>query len=145
MVKRKNMNAKEILNSWIESGDTERVLLGLSIVCKRWGHKDLSSDITFQTGRYKTLKDQQSKQIISQVDYQLESAKLRQALIDLIRDFPDHWTNEGLETIQQDTHLSSGGTNWRKWVVIAAGAVAFGGVVAEFSGYPIRDIFQSKS
>jgi hypothetical protein len=74
------MSAKETLTKWIETGDTQRVLDGLMIVCKKWGHKDLATNINFQTGRYKTLQDQQAKQLISQADFQLESAKLRQAL-----------------------------------------------------------------
>lgn len=93
------MTAKETLISWLEAGYFEEVFEGLTVVQKKWGHKDLAADISFQTGRYNTLKDQQSRQTISQSDFQVELAKIREALYDLLNKFSDHWTSEGLEDI----------------------------------------------
>lgn len=138
-----NKNARETLTTWLESGDTQRVLTGLMVVCKKWGHKDLASAITFQASRYNELKDQQAKQIISLSDFQLESAKLRQALIELISDLADHWTSEGLENIPATNNLHISSVNWKKRIALTAGAIAFLGGLAEFSGYSIRDIFKS--
>lgn len=136
-------NARETLTTWLESGDTQRVLTGLMVVCKKWGHKDLASDITFQASRYNELKDQQAKQIISLSDFQLESAKLRQALIELISDLADHWTSEGLENIPATNNLHISSVNWKKRIALIAGAIAFLGGLAEFSGYSVRDICKS--
>ncbi len=137
----KNMNLKEILISWLEAGDTPRVLSGLSVVRKRWTNKDFAFDISFQSGRYQDLQAQQAKGVISQAEYQLESAKIRQVLIEIINTFPDHWTSEGLEDIPSTKNLFSG-TTWKKWPAIVTVIIIFSGLLLQFTGYPLHNIFQ---
>lgn len=93
------MKAKEIIISWIESGDIKRALAGMKMVSKLWGDNDLSSLISLQSGRYQLLNEQKVKGIITRSDFNVESTTIKQSLIAIINDFPDTWTNEGLEDI----------------------------------------------
>lgn len=93
------MNAKETITEWLADGDLERVIAGLRIVSKKWGDKDLAGDINFQSGRYKGLKDNFLKGLVSRSDYSIEEAKTRQSLQNIIGKLAEHWTAEGLEAV----------------------------------------------
>lgn len=92
------MNAKETLTEWLAEGDLERVITGLHIICKRSGHKDLAGDINYQSGRYKKLKNDHLKGLVSYSEYSIELAKIRQSLHEIVDSLAEHWTSDGLET-----------------------------------------------
>jgi len=134
------MNAKETLTTWLEAGDTKRVLEGLSMLSKKSGDQDLSSNISFQLGRYHDLQTHQAKGVISHAEYQLESAKIRASLIAFIGILPDHWTSEALDLTTQ-IHAISLRRNWKKWKVIVAGVSVCTLIVILFSGGNLQSFF----
>jgi hypothetical protein len=134
------MTAKETLTEWLEKGDTEQVLKGLSVVCKRWGHKDLASDISFQSGRFRELKTQQNRNTISQAEFQLEAAKIRQAILSLIQTFPEHWSDEGLTEIPSNI-INTKNNKLVKLATVLIGLIVLLMLIAKCSGISVRNIF----
>lgn len=132
------MNAKETLTSWLETGDTQRVLKGLAFVCKKGNDKDIASNISFQSGRYKELQDQQNKNTISQSEYQLESAKIRAALLRLIESLPEYWSDEDLDTIVSNIQLGSK-LNIKILTAITISAIIILTIIVKFTGSNAKD------
>lgn len=142
------MNAKETLTEWLADGDLERVIDGLRVVCKKWGDKDLAGEINFQSARYKDLKNNQLKGVVSYSDHSVELAKIRQALYEIVDGLAEHWTAEGLETVSltpsptpsnrvtasHPVTTTPASTFWKKMGYVAIVAGILGGF-AEFCNF----------
>lgn len=136
------MNAKKMLIIWLESGDTQRVLTGLGEICNRWGNNEQQSATTLQISRFNNLKRQHNEQTISHLEYQLESAKIRKALLDLIANLDDQWTSEALKNIPPTKGMGLTKNKLRTLTIFLIILILAG--VPMFFGSSIKNIFIKK-
>jgi hypothetical protein len=83
------MTVKQTLLKWLADGENERVVDALQDIANKFGDTYFVNDVTFQAGRYASLKKRQQQNVISEADAGIELAKIRQALIDLINKIPE--------------------------------------------------------
>lgn len=145
------MNAKQTLSQWLTDGDLERTLNGLFLIQKKWRVKSMGNhefDASFQLGRFNTLKASHSKGTISQADYSLELARIRETTMETVHWLPEDFWLEELASLQPSEAINVGVTRshsditprrWKQWAIILGGILAALGAAAEFSGYSVRD------
>jgi len=140
------MNAKKTLSHWIAGGDLERAMHGLELVQDKQGMKQ-DDDFVLQKSRYNALKSSLLHGTISQADYLLELAKIRQAVLDMVNHLAEHWSAEGLETIPPSEVKSTSGAAkednraagiWKKigYVGLLLGILAGMVKIIEYCGKP---------
>ncbi|MDX1907394.1 MAG: hypothetical protein SF053_10205 [Bacteroidia bacterium] len=137
------MTAKSTLLGWIAEEKLSQVLQGLLGLAEKYKDDELLRDATFQSGRLKALEKKRLDGILSSEEGNLETAKIRQALLHIVQVIPDDWVSEGMEN-QSATPVVPTKTNWKKYAAYIAAAIALLAGIAEFSGYSLRDIFGKK-
>jgi len=121
----------------------KRVLNGLHQLADRYKDEQLRNDVTFQSGRLKALEGQRIRNIISSDDDHLHTAKIRQALLQIINDLPNDWTAERIESNSASFPAGSK-IKWKKYAAYLAAAIALLAGIAEFSRYSLSDFFEEK-
>ncbi len=137
------MTAKQILLRWLAEDDFQRVLQGLFLLADKHKDEQLRNDATFQSGRLKALEKQKRNGAISQEEDHLQTAKIREALLQIVQELPDGWLLDEMDH-PPVFHAASSKINWKKYAAYFAGSVALLAGVAEMSGYSVRDIFPKK-
>jgi Effector-associated domain 11 len=139
------MNAKSILAQWLADGDLDRTLRGLEWLQNRH-HPALNTELVLQKGRFQSLQNDRDRDIVAEEHYRIELARIRMALLTMLENVPENWPPTGLENVRPTVGSTRGRSfNFKKWIAIAAGAMAFLAAVAEFSGYSLRDFFEKKA
>lgn len=137
------MTAKQILLKWLAKDDLQKVVPALFFLADKYKEEQLRNQATSQSRRLKALEKEKISGTLSHEEDHLQAAKIGQALLQIIQDFPDDWTLDGME----DAPISSAASpkvNWKKYAVYAAGLVALLAGIAELTGYSVRDLFQKK-
>lgn len=137
------MSAKKILLDRIAQDDLPKALKELMFLADKYKDDQVRNDATFQSGRLKALEKQKINGILSHEEEHLQSAKIREALLQIIQDLPDDWTLDGSDNIFASVGTSAQ-RNWKKYTVSFAAIVAVLAGIAELSGYSIRDFFKEK-
>ena len=135
--------AQRTLETWLEQPDIPRVLRGLQALAEQHQDKTLKSAALSQSSRYRTLRDQRNKGLISQADSQLEEARIREALIQLITDLPAEWDDTPLADIPptKRKRRQRKPIAWARFAAGAAAVIAVLAGLAEFTGYSLRDLW----
>ncbi len=135
------MSAKRILLGWLANDDSNQVFHGLFFLATKYKDEPLRHGTTLQSGRYKALETKRISGILSHDEENVQSARIREALLQTINGLPEDWTLDGRE----NTPVPLSGTskrNGKKYAAyLAAVVVALAGI-AELSGYSVRDIFK---
>jgi uncharacterized protein YcgL (UPF0745 family) len=101
------MTAKPILLNWIAEDDLKKVFQGLLFLAKKHEDEQILNNATFQSGRLKALDKEKINDTISHEEYYLQSAKIRQALLQIIQELPENWTLAGAKDISSTLFISS--------------------------------------
>lgn len=144
------MNAKQTLSQWLTDGDLERTLHGLFLIQKKWRVKSMGNhefDASFQLGRFNTLKTSHSKGTISQADYSMELARIRETTVETVHWLPeDFWIEElaGVPPTQLPESSKLSGSShttprrwWKRWKFILGLLVT----VATVTVITVKDFF----
>lgn len=136
------MSAKETLRHWLAQDYMEEVLQGLFSLAEKYGDERLLNSATFQSGRRKAIETKKIEGVLSHENEILESAKIRDALLQIISKLPEAWVLDGMgnKTISNPAIEKK---DWKKYAAYIAGVVAVLAGVAEVSGYNLRDIFKN--
>ncbi len=134
------MSAKEILLNWLANDDLQKVFQGLFSLADKYSDELLRHSTTFQSGRQKNFETQRINGTISHEEETLQSAKIRDALLQIIKNTPDDWI---LDEIKNSPVLIpvTPKMNWKKYIAYFVAVVAVLAGIAELSGYSLRDIF----
>ncbi len=145
------MNAKQTLSQWLTDGDLERTLNGLLLIQKKWRVKSMGNhefDTSFQLSRFNTLKTSHSKGTISQADYLMELARIRETTTETVHWLPeDYWleelTNVPPTQLPESSKLSGSSHDtprpswWKRWEFILGLLVT----LATVTGITLKDFF----
>ncbi|MCA0237934.1 MAG: carboxypeptidase-like regulatory domain-containing protein [Bacteroidetes bacterium] len=117
------MNAKQTLLNWLASGDIDRVLRGIDFVNDREGIKSDDVLVT-QTSRFHMLQSSKAKGIVSDAEFLVELARIREAVLILVNGLGDHWDAVGLESVQPGNKSfgipsTPGASTWRRGLMYA--------------------------
>jgi hypothetical protein len=93
------MNVRSLLLQWFSEGDLQRVLAGLDLLCQHHADPRRREDVLLLSNRLRHQQAQQRKGTISQADYNLEHARLSEALMDLVQQLPTDWPAEPLAQV----------------------------------------------
>ena len=138
------MSAKRTILNRLAEKKKKKVLQGLFFLADNYQDEQLRNDATFQSGRLNALEKQRRNGTISQEEDHLQTAKIRQALLQVVQGLPDDWTldrTDGPPTF----HPDSSKMNWKKYVAYFTASIALMAGIAELSGYSLRDIFQRRA
>lgn len=138
------MAIKTMFLNWLANDDLKKVFQGLFSLGEKYKDEQLHINTSFQSGRSKALEEKRIKNLISLNEYQIEIAKIRDALVSIIQDLPDNWTLEEKDNLPVTSVLPYE-KNWKKYAAFFAAAIALLAVIAEFSGYNLKDIFQKNA
>ena len=138
------MPAKQILLNWLAGDDLKKVFQGLFFLADKYNDEQLRDDATFQSGRLKALEKQRINGTISQEEDYLQTAKIRQAILQIVQALPDDWILDGMDR-PLVSHSFSSKINWKKYVAYFAAAIVILAGIAKLSGYSVRDIFQKNN
>lgn len=131
------MPAKQTILNRLAKDDLEGVFEGLFSLADKYKDEQLRNSATFQSGRLKALEKERVNDSISQEEDHLQTAKIRKALIQIAKDFPDDWTLDGTETSSNSSKVS-----WKKYIAYFTGGISLLAGIAELSGYSVRDFFK---
>ncbi len=134
------MAAKEILLNWLANDNLQKVLQGLFSLAGKYRDELLRDKTTFQSGRQKNLETQRINSTISHEEEALQSAKIRDALLQIIKNIPDDWILDEIKNLPTPISVASK-MKWKKYIAYFAAVVAVLAGIAELSGYSLRDIF----
>jgi len=135
------MSAKQILLHWLSEDDLSKVLKGLMFLANKYKDEQVLNNATFQSGRLKALEKQKINGTFSHEEEQLQSAKIREAFLHIIKGLPDDWTLDGMENAPA-SFGSSSESNWKRSVAYFTAVVAVLAGISELSGYSVRDLFK---
>jgi len=140
------ITAQAILLQWLSDGDLRRVLTGLQLLARETNDDTLTGDATSLSGRHHHLLADRRRDVIGQADYQLELAKIRQALLEVVQALPNDLPAGTLADIPPTADgVLPKAISWKK---IGAGIVALLAIlasVAEFTGVSLKDVFSAKT
>lgn len=137
------MSAKQILLDWLAKNELKKVLQGLSFLAEKYKDEQVRNNTASQSGRLKFLENQWTAGTISQEEYHLQAARLREALLNLINDLPDDWTLDGMENAPA-SFGSSSKSNFIWYATYFVTAVTIMAGIAELSGYSVRDLLNQR-
>lgn len=135
------MSAKDILLNWLADNDLEKVFQALFFLAENYRDEQLRHGATLQSGRQKALETQRISGTLSNDEEALQSARIRAALLQIIKGLNDDWTLDGIENPPVPFPPTSK-MNWKKYAAYFAAVIAVLAGVAELSGYNFRDIFR---
>ncbi len=137
------MKGKTTLLNWLAGGDLNKTLKGLDFLARKYEYEQLQNDVTFQSGRLKALEEQRKKDIISPEDDRLETARIRDVLLQMSLGIPDEWSLSGIKIAPTITPVPLI-VHWKKMVISAVAMIGVLAGFSEFSGYSIRDLLKKK-
>lgn len=137
------MIAKQILFKWLAEDDLQKTFQGLFFLANKYKDEQLQNNATFQSGRLKALEKHKINGTLSHEEDHLQSAKIRQALLQIIQGLPDNWILVGMKDAPVSLAASSK-INWKKYAAYVAALVALLAGIAELTEHSVRDIFQKK-
>ena len=137
------MTAKQILLKWLAKDDLQKVVPALFFLANHYKEEQLHNQATLQSGRLKALEKEKIDGTLSHEEEHLQTAKIRQALLQIIQGLPDDWTLDGMEDAPGSLAAPPKVT-WKKYAAYIVAFVAFLAGIAEFTGYSVRDLFQKK-
>lgn len=135
------MSAKQILLNRLAEDDLKKVFEGFFFLADKYKDEQLRDNATFQSGRLKALEKQRINGTISQEEDYLQTAKIRQAILQIVQALPEDWTLDGMDR-PLDSHSFLSKINWKKYVAYFAAAIVILAGIAELSGYSLGAIFQ---
>lgn len=135
------MTAKQKLLDQLSQNDFKGVLKGLESLGKRHSNTQILGEVTFQSGRLKALENRRNRNTISLEDDNLETAKIRQALLQTVNDLSDNWGVEELKSTPVSSFTNSK-NKWKKYVVISVSTIVLLISIAAFTG--LSDFLKTK-
>lgn len=137
------MPAKRVLLDYLAQDEIPKVLKGLLTLANAHKDEQLRNSATFQSGRVKALEKQRINGTLSHEEDHVQSAKIRDALLQILKDLPDEWTIGEIGNEAASFAVESK-RNWKKYAAYLTAAVALMAGIAELSGYSVRDLFGKK-
>jgi hypothetical protein len=86
------MPTKTTLREWIANGEWKRLFKALQAIAEQLNDTDFLNSVFHQTGRFSSIQKNLNDGIIDQPYYNMELAKIRLAVLNLIDNIPDHAT-----------------------------------------------------
>ena len=137
------MITKQTLQNWLAKDDLKSVLNGLYTLAKKYDNEQILGDVIIQSGRIQSLEDKRKAGTISLNDDHIESAKIRQALLCILNELPEDWSEMDVRTYRSitKTDLIS---NWKKLITIFIAGIALLIIIVKISGYNLEAILERK-
>lgn len=133
------MTAKQTLLDSLRQNRLEKILDGLSQLADTYKDKQLQGDAAFQSSRLKAVQQKIARNTISRQDEELEMAKIRVALLELINDLPDSWPAKQIEASP-----ASSSKPWQKYILYGILSIVLVLGLAEMLGYGPSTFFQQE-
>ncbi len=133
------MSAKQILLKWLNQDEISKILKGLLFLAETYKDEQLRNHTNFLSGHFNALKKQKIYNTLINEEQQLQAAKIRKALLKIIKEIPEHWTLNGFKGVPTSSKI-----NWKHYAASVTAVVALLAGIAQLSGFSIKDLFIRK-